>query len=169
MGGSAGHCSIAISTLCPRLKFVVQDLPHVVAANQGALPTEYQGRIKFMAHDFFATQPVADADVYLFSQIFHDWSDKYVVKILRATIPSMKKGAKIVIRDMVLPPPGTLPAWVDKEMRMVDIFMMTNFNAKEREIADWRTVLKEADERLTITKQVKPEASVFSIIEVELL
>lgn len=121
-----------------------------------------------MPHDFFAPQPVSDADVYLFSQIFHDWSDSYVVKILRATIPSMKLGAKIVIRDMVLPPPGVLPSWVDKEMRMVDIFMMTNFNAKEREIGDWEKVLKMADARLEITKRVKPESSVFSIMEVEL-
>lgn len=168
VGGSAGHCSIAIAKLHPQLKFIVQDLPHVVAANKDTLPPDMQPRIGFMPHDFFAPQPVRDADAYLFSQIFHDWSDKYVVKILRATVGSMRPGAKIVVRDMVLPPSGTLPSWVDKEMRMVDIFMMTNFNAKERELADWEKVLSMADERLTITKRSKPGAGVFSIMEVEL-
>ncbi|KAF2093822.1 S-adenosyl-L-methionine-dependent methyltransferase [Rhizodiscina lignyota] len=168
IGGSSGHCSIVIAKQAPKLKLIVQDLPHVVAANKDSLPEELRQQISFMPHDFFAPQPVEDADVYLFSQIFHDWSDKYCVKILQNVIPVMKKGAKIVIRDQVVPPPGSLEKWVEKEMRMVDIFMMTNFNAKERELSDWEKLFAEADPRLRIAKMVKPPTSVFTIMEIEL-
>lgn len=108
---------MVIAKSAPKLKLVVQDLPHVIAANVTALPEDFREQITFMGHDFFAPQPVQDADVYLFSQIFHDWSDAYCVKILRNVLPAMKKGAKIVIRDQVVPPPGTLEKWVEKEMR----------------------------------------------------
>lgn len=119
IGGSSGHCSIAIAKVAPQLKLVVQDLPHVAAANEGSLPEELREQVSFMGHDMFQPQPVKDADVYMYSQIFHDWSDQYVVKILQQLIPSMKKGAKIVIRDQVVPPPGTLEKWIEKEMRCV--------------------------------------------------
>jgi hypothetical protein len=108
---------MAIAQRAPKLKLIVQDLPHVVAANKDALPQEFREQITFMGHDFFAPQPVADADVYLFSQIFHDWSDKYCIKILQNVIPAMKKGARIVVRDQVVPPPGTLDTWVENESR----------------------------------------------------
>ena len=159
---------MVIAEKAPKVQIVVQDLPHVVAANKDALPEQFRSQITFMPHDFFAPQPIHDADVYLFSQIFHDWSDAYCVKILRNVIPAMKPGAKIVIRDQVVPPPGTLERWVEKEMRMVDIFMMTNFNAKERELADWETVLTEADARLKISSMVKAPTSVFTVMEIAL-
>lgn len=119
VGGSAGHCSMAIAKVAPKLKFIVQDLPHTVASNAGTLPPELSERITFMGHDFFQPQPVKGADVYLFSQILHDWSDAYCVKILQQLVPAMNRGSKIVLRDQVAPPPGTFEKWIEKEMRWV--------------------------------------------------
>lgn len=52
---------------------------------------------------------------------------------------------------------------------MVDVIMMANFNAKERELEDWAQVFKMADPRLRISKHVTPPTSVFTIMEVELV
>lgn len=53
-----------------------------------------------MVHDFFTPQPVA-ADAYFFRMIFHDWSNKNCVRILRALVPVLRKGAKVLINDTV--------------------------------------------------------------------
>lgn len=41
--------------------------------------------------------------------IFHNWPDKYCIKILRSLIPVLGPGAKIMINDSVMPGLGTLP------------------------------------------------------------
>lgn len=57
------------------------------------------------------------ADVYFFKWIFHDWSDKYCIKILRALIPALKKGARIVVNEFIVPAPGTLPTHLEAGIR----------------------------------------------------
>lgn len=101
----------------PSLSFVVQDLGPVVAAAQEEVPTDLAGRVKFMTHDFLTEQPVRGADVYFFRWIFHNWSDKYCVKILRNLIPALKPGAKVVINDNVLPKPGVMSRWQEERLK----------------------------------------------------
>ncbi|TGO70130.1 hypothetical protein BOTNAR_0003g00230 [Botryotinia narcissicola] len=62
----------------------------------------------FMAHDFFTEQPVMGADVYLFRCVFHNHSDKYCIRILQHLIPALKPGARIVIAEFIVPPPGSV-------------------------------------------------------------
>ena len=69
-----------------------------------------------MAHDFFNDQPVI-ADVYLFRNIFHTWADSQVVKILKATIPALRPGARIVVNDYLVPEPKTMSSLKEKSVR----------------------------------------------------
>ena len=69
-----------------------------------------------MQHDFFKPQPVKNADAYFFRLIFHDWPDQECIKILRNHVPAMKKGASILVCDLLLPEPNTVPTRVEKEM-----------------------------------------------------
>lgn len=91
----------------------------VIAAAERGVPAELTGRVKFMEHDFFKEQPVHGADVYFFRWIFHNWSDKYSIKILRSLIPALKPGARVVINDNVLPQPGVLSQWQEERLRYV--------------------------------------------------
>lgn len=63
-----------------------------------------RSRIMFVEHDFFQTQPLT-AEVYLFRQILHDWSDTDCVRILKALLPALKTGARILISECVMPEP----------------------------------------------------------------
>jgi chemotaxis methyl-accepting protein methylase len=72
------------------------------------IPEPVQSNITFMGHDFFKEQPVKNADVYFFRCTLHNWSDELVVKILKALIPALKPGARVVIQDNGLAPPGTI-------------------------------------------------------------
>lgn len=110
VGGAQGHISIDLARHHPSPIFVVQDLEDVVRKGGSAVPPELAGRVRFMAHDFFTTQPVR-ADLFYFRWIFHNWPDAYCVRILRALIPALQPGAKLLIHDICMPEPDTVPHW----------------------------------------------------------
>jgi hypothetical protein len=89
----------------------------------GTVPEALRDRVKLTTHDFFTEQTVV-ADVYFFRWIFHGFSEKYCVEILRKLVPALRKGARVVINDGVLPEPGTVGRVEEKSMRYV-----TNFGA----------------------------------------
>ena len=103
MGGGQGGVSQVLAKATKNVKFVVFDLPGTVEQGRAALPKEYDGRIEFVAQDFFAEQaPKKAPDAYLFRWIFHNWSDGYCVKILRNLIPSLEDGTRVLIYEYVL-------------------------------------------------------------------
>lgn len=106
------------------------------------------------------------ADVYFFRWIMHDWADSYCIKILRNLIPALKKGAKVVIMDAVLPERGEAPRYVEKLQRGVDLQMLTLLNARERGREDWKKLFRETDERFEIRSVVTPQGSGLGVIEV---
>ncbi len=116
VGGGRGHVAIPLAQRYRSLHLVVQDMAQVVEGAVSELPSELTSRVTFMAHDFFAEQPV-EADVYYFRWIFHNWSDKYAMQILRCLIPALKHGARVVIQDTCLPEPGRIAGWREKELR----------------------------------------------------
>ncbi|KAI1473787.1 putative hydroxyindole O-methyltransferase [Daldinia eschscholtzii] len=103
MGGAHGEVAIALAHKYPTMEIVVQDKPEVIEGLKKCIPAELKHRIKGMEHDFFTIQPVRSADVYFFRWVFHNWSDKYCVKILQSLVPSLKKGLRIVINDLCVP------------------------------------------------------------------
>lgn len=115
-----GHISCAIATAYPNLEVVVQDLPQVIAESQAKLVQshpELKGRVSYMAHDMFSEQPVKGADAYYFRKVIHDWPKAECVKILRSLLPALKPGARVLVSDYVLPPPGQLTKIQDKLLR----------------------------------------------------
>ena len=111
VGGARGPVSISLAREFPDLSFVVQDLEDIVVEGQRELPEDLKERIEFMPHDFFTAQPVKNADVYYYRGCFHNWPDKYAVRILQALIPALKSGARVVIQDVHMPKVETLTPW----------------------------------------------------------
>jgi predicted O-methyltransferase YrrM len=106
VGGGLGHVSRALATHSPRnAQFIVQDTENVVVQGEAALSPDddLNGRVRFQSHDFLEKQPVHGASVYLLRLILHDWSDKYASMILKALVPALRPGAKVVINDRVVP------------------------------------------------------------------
>ncbi|GAB1191677.1 hypothetical protein APSETT444_000859 [Aspergillus pseudonomiae] len=164
IGGSRGHIAQAVASRFPSLSFVVQDLPSTVANAAADLPPQLVGRVSFMPHDFFNDQPVV-ADAYFLRWILHNWPDKYCVKILRALIPALRPGARIIINEICVPQPGCIPLWREKQLRTMDMGMMTLFNAQERDADEWRDLLERADPRFTFAGIHQAEGSQLALIE----
>ncbi|KAL8710084.1 MAG: hypothetical protein Q9225_007362 [Loekoesia sp. 1 TL-2023] len=121
VGGSKGNISVALARSVQKLEFVVQDLPSMIDGAKDTLPDDVADRIEFMAYDFFTEQPL-EADVYLFRNIFHNWSDSHVIKILQATVPALKPGARVVANDYLIPEPKSMSPSKEREIRYVLMF-----------------------------------------------
>ena len=119
VGGSHGSRSVALAQKFPSLDCVVLALPAVVADGPSKIPQDLSSRVTFAGHDFFTEPPeiAKDADVYLFCRVFHNWSDKYSTKILRSLIPALKNGARILISDICVPAPHSLPSTLENKIR----------------------------------------------------
>ena len=129
VGGSQGEISIAIAQSFPLLSCIVQDRPEVIADKEATVPMELRNRVTFMAHDFFTQQPVKNADVYLLRWILHDWPDKYAIQILKALVPALKPGGKVLVNEFLVPEPGMVSPYVERGIRLA--FLISQ-NATDR-------------------------------------
>ena len=120
LGGSHGDAMIAVAKRFTTLRFIVQDLPQVIDSRP-PLPSELDGSISFMSHDFFTPQPVKGAKVYFFRWIFHNWPDAYCVSVLQNLISALEPGAQLIINDICLPEPGTLPWRQEVQIRYLTL------------------------------------------------
>ncbi|KAF7953579.1 uncharacterized protein EAE97_000978 [Botrytis byssoidea] len=141
VGGAQGHISIELAQMHSKLKVVLQELPEVVEGIEKTLPDNMKDRIGIIAHDFFSDR-IIQADVYLFSQIFHDWQEAYCIKILRELIPQLKPGARVICYDHLLPEPGAIPLLREQAARDMDTIMLSLFNSRERDADDWATLFQ---------------------------
>ncbi|ROV95628.1 hypothetical protein VSDG_05335 [Cytospora chrysosperma] len=168
VGGSSGSTAIMLATAYSKLRLVVQDLPEPISSARSRvseLPGDIRTRIDCIEYDFFTPQPVQGADVYLLRTILHDWSDADAIRILHGIVQAMGPSSRLLIMDMVLPRAGLGPRTFEAALRQKDLTMTQTFNAKEREIDEWRDLLARADARLEICAIERPPGSELSVIE----
>lgn len=171
VGGSSGSTATMLATAYPALKLVVEDLPGPVNNARSRvldLSEDVRNRIKIVEYDFFTPQPVKGADVYLLRTILHDWPDADAIRILHGIIEAMRPASRLLIMDMVLPKPGSGSRTFEAALRQKDLTMIQTFNAKEREVDEWRALLTKADPRLNIRAIGRPAGSELSVIEATL-
>ena len=101
IGGGHGHINIEIVKRHPFIRCIVRDLPDVL--QHPNIPQNLQERITLMPHDFFEEQPIKRAVVYFLRWILHDWPDAYAVRILKAPIPALRRGSKVVLNELCMP------------------------------------------------------------------
>jgi hypothetical protein len=173
VGGSHGFMCVALAERFPNLRFVVQDLDKMIASHP-QLEGDLAARIAFQGHDFYTPQPVKGADVYFYRWILHNQSTAYCVRMLRALIPAMKKGARVLVNDHCLKEPGLETAWDERIMRTMDLVMLTLINAQERSEEEFKGVFAEAGKGWGVDGQgsgfrfvgvTRPEGCRMSIVE----
>jgi ubiquinone/menaquinone biosynthesis C-methylase UbiE len=119
VGGGLGDTAVEIVRNTSQTVCVVQDLPDVIEEATDKMAADVRERISLMPHNFFEEQPVKDADVFFLRWILHDWSDENAVRILRALIPALKTGSKVIIQEFIVPESGTVPLYFEKTIRYV--------------------------------------------------
>lgn len=166
VGGNHGEISQAIAKHTKHMHFVVQDLVHVVQKRSSSLPSELHGRIEFQAHDFMEPQQFRDRpEAYLISRCLHNWSDYYALKILRAIVPGLKTGSRVLIWDAIVDS-DPIKNLSEKFNLQQDFIMATVFNGKDRTAEEFRQLLDLADPRFKVNKIYKSKNCNLGMIEV---
>ncbi|KAI2463102.1 S-adenosyl-L-methionine-dependent methyltransferase [Annulohypoxylon bovei var. microspora] len=160
--GSQGQVSMTLAREFSNLELIAQDMGKVVDA---AFPEELRNRVQFITHDLFAQQPYKGADVYSLRWVFHTWSDKYCTQILRALIPALKPGARVIVQETLMPEPGAIATWKEKNMRATDLNMAAAFNAQERTVTELKSLFERVDSGFELRNVIEPAGSAFGILE----
>ncbi|MCP4158147.1 MAG: methyltransferase, partial [bacterium] len=109
VGGGTGALMAEILTATPSLKGILADLPGVLEDAAAFINSRgLDGRCELRECDFFQSVPTG-SDVYLLSNVLHDWDDYKCLKILENCRKAMKPGAILLIVEMVVPP-GNQPS-----------------------------------------------------------
>ncbi|KAI6777703.1 O-methyltransferase [Emericellopsis cladophorae] len=155
VGGGSGHVSIYLAAKFPNLKFLVQDV-NTVMLEEGPRRPDYapvQERVSFMKYSFYEPQPITDAGLFFLRQVTHNYPDDVCVKIFKSFVPAMEKsalGTNLLINDMLLPPPNQELKVEEYHLRQIDIHMLDGYAAKQRSLAEFEALLKEADPRFEV-------------------
>ncbi|THV44382.1 hypothetical protein BGAL_0657g00010 [Botrytis galanthina] len=164
VGGGPGMFAMALAKKHSNLKVVVQDMAFMMGPAEAGVPEELKGKVTFEPHDFFAPQTTS-ADVFYFRWTLRNWADKYSILALKAQLPVLKPGNRLIIQDNILPEPGTGPAWREKAARSGDLSLAASFNSRDRTVADWKKLVQEADPNFVFKNFTFPKGSALGILE----
>jgi hypothetical protein len=136
VGGGNGSFLRALLAQHERLRGIVFDLPETVREE-----STFGERLTFVEGSFFESVP--PGDVYVLGTILHDWNDEHALKILRSIRASAGDDARLILLEGVVAS-GNEPDGA----KWLDLLMMTLFDGRERDEAQWRALLDEGGWRV---------------------
>ncbi len=121
VGGGHGSLLTAILKANPKLKGAVIDRPIAAEGAKKRFEQEgLSGRAEAIPGDFFEGVPPG-GDLYIMSHIIHNWDDERSLKILRNVRKQIPPHGRLVVAEMVIPPPNefSMGKFVDVHMLIV--------------------------------------------------
>jgi trans-aconitate methyltransferase len=115
VGGTQGHFALRLARRHPNPRILVQDMAPVI---QGANAGDMADRVSFMSHNLFEPQTIS-TDAYFFRWIFHNWSDQHCLRILKAQLPVLMPGNRLMVQEVLMQEAGTIAQWKAKDSRYV--------------------------------------------------
>jgi O-methyltransferase domain/Dimerisation domain len=157
IGGASGTLVHSLLMANSQLHGIVLDLPDVVpSATAAAAALGLAERSRAMAGDFFTDVP--EADIYLLKNVLHDWNDEEAVRILKRCRQAMRRGGRVVVIEMLLGEMGE-PGIA----ALMDLNMMVLLTGRERTLAEFSGLLKDAGLRFSKRTPIRP--SPIAVIE----
>ncbi|KAI0440639.1 sterigmatocystin 8-O-methyltransferase [Xylaria telfairii] len=170
VGGSAGHDAVLLARKYPDLKLIVQDMPMVKPVFEADCPADVRDRVSFVEHDIYQPQST-QADIYMMKLILHDYSESEAVNLLKALIPSLRPGNRVLVIEYIGKvdegdaKKEPLPLSVRQMGTSTDLRMMAMFNTSERPAESYRTIFRAADERFDVVNIKADPLSFIAVIE----
>jgi hypothetical protein len=142
VGGGTGHLLEQVLADRPGLRGVVFDLAHVVEGARAPLAAAgLADRVEVVAGSFFEAVP-AGGDLYVLSNILHDWADSDALRILRCVRAAIPPRGRLRLFEAVLrAEAGGLGA-------QLDLHMLVLLGAEERTRDGWEALLAAGGFRL---------------------
>ena len=131
VGGATGNMLGHILARYPQPRGILFDRAHVVTEAPALLRAHgVDDRVTIEPGNFFEKVP-AGGDAYILSHIIHDWNEEQCLTILGNCRKAMKRGAKLLIVEFVLPE-GNTPHFG----KLADMVMLAIPGGEERTAAN---------------------------------
>jgi hypothetical protein len=139
VGGGRGAMLAGVLRAHPGLSGVVADRPDVAQEAEEAFAADGLGhRAHGVAADFFESVP-SGADLYVLSNVLHDWDDDQCVAILTTVRAAMSPGSRLVIVEKLLDAPRSFEE--TRDLHFIDLHMLVMFGARERTKQEYDALL----------------------------
>lgn len=159
IGAGNGSVSAAILRRNPHLQAIIFDQPQVISGASAALIAGGLGqRCRLAAGDFFQSIPIG-GDVYMLSNVIHDWDDSSSLRILRNCKAVMTPKTPLILLEAILPPHGEPSGVV-----MSDVNMLVMLTGRERTLDQYSTLLEGAGFRLLKTIPITQRLSLIEAL-----
>ena len=158
VAGGHGLLLATILAAYPNVRGVLFEMPHALEGARKLFgERKLGGRCEVVTGDFFAGVPPG-ADAYLLKHIIHDWDDDRALAILANCRKALKRDGRVLVVDMVIPPPGE-PHFG----KLLDLEMMAmTQHGKERTREEFDVLFRSANLRLT---RIVPTDAPVSVVE----
>lgn len=158
VAGGHGGLLAAILSANPSIRGVLFEMSHALEGAQRLFRERgLAERCEVVSGDFFADVP-AGCDAYLLKHVIHDWDDERSVAILCNVRKAMKTTDKLLVVEMVVPPPGE-PHFA----KLLDLEMIAlTEQGRERTVEEFAELYRQAGFRLS---RIVPTTSGLSVIE----
>jgi len=157
VGSGNGSISAAILNENPKLEAIIFDQSQVISAAKQLLGAAgLLDRCRLVPGDFFQSVP-SGGDIYVLSNIIHDWDDAGAVRILSNCRAAMRMDSLLILLEAILPPHGQPTRAV-----LADVNMMAMLTGKERTQEEYGSLLHVTGLRLS---KVIPVTDRLSLIE----
>jgi hypothetical protein len=120
VGGAHGELLDAVLKAHSRMAGTLFDAPSVIE-RAATIPRAagVESRCSLVPGDFFESVP-AGKDLYILKHILHDWDDERALRILRNIEVAMPRGARVLIAEQGIAPPG-----IPNPGKMLDVVMLS--------------------------------------------
>jgi len=138
VGGGTGTMLTAVLAVAPQLRGTLVDLPSAaVVAGENIAAAGLGDRCDVVAQSFFESLPPG-ADVYLLSEVIHDWDDRDCALILRRCAEAAGTAGRILLVE-------ALAAGADLDQvdsTALDLRMLVSMGGRERTVEEAGVLLQ---------------------------
>jgi hypothetical protein len=139
VGGGKGALLTAILEGNPGVRGVIADIPAVAAEARDIVKARgMEGRCSISECDFFRRVPEG-GDIYILSNILHDWDDRRCLTILGNIREVMGDGSRLLVIEMIVPPGSEFSI-----AKLLDLEMFVLSGGKERTEGEYEDLLRRA-------------------------
>jgi SAM-dependent methyltransferase len=139
VGGGTGTLMAHILRAHPAIRGSIFEMPHVAAeARERVASLGLKERCDIVDGDFFASIP-AGQDIYILSQILHDWDDAKSLRILENIRKAMRPDSKLLVVETVLPGDNAMHFG-----NLYDMAMLVLVGGQERTEAEYSALANKA-------------------------
>jgi O-methyltransferase domain len=139
VGGGLGGTLLPLLAAQPHLRGILFDLEHVAEDARAAVASAaLDDRCTIESGSFFERVPDG-GDVYVLSNVLHDWYDEDALRIVQTCRAAAGPGSRLVVVENLVAA-GDEPDWA----KTLDILMLAAVGGRERTEKEYRALLAEA-------------------------